>query len=361
MLFDQEKVETIVYNLLSNAVKYTPDKGIISVKLYLENNIVFFSVEDNGPGIKPERKADLFKPFMHGYASKGGMGIGLYTAHQMAEIHKGSLTYERSLDLGGSRFCLALPNDAGKYQPEDIIEKKALDDHSIDKDEIEMIVKEMTPKAINNVTVMVIEDDPDMLEQIKSELSVYFHVETFMNGKTGYENIRRIKPALLISDIQLPEMIARALQFVAMELKAKQKAEEKAKQSSCGKAILVKPVKELKKNEPTLLMSTLDKKFKDKLEAIVAQHIGDNNFNVDRLAELLSLGRTTVYNRTKSIMGVSPNIYIQNERLRIAAKLLLEGEYTVSEISEKVGFSDSTYFYKCFKNKFGIAPSKYGK
>lgn len=382
MLFDQEKVETIVYNLLSNAVKYTPDKGIISVKLYLENNIVFFSVEDNGPGNKPERKADLFKPFMHGYASKGGMGIGLYTAHQMAEIHKGSLTYERSLDLGGSRFCLALPNDAGKYQPEDIIEKKALDDHSIDKDEIEMIVKEMTPKAINNVTVMVIEDDPDMLEQIKSELSVYFHVETFMNGKTGYENIRKIKPALLISDIQLPEMIARALQFVAMELKAKQKTEEKAQQekalgqettlkenaplekaeqSSCGEVILVKPVKELKKNEPTLLMSTLDKKFKDKLEAIVAQHIGDNNFNVDRLAELLCLGRTTVYNRTKSIMGVSPNIYIQNERLRIAAKLLLEGEYTVSEISEKVGFSDSTYFYKCFKNKFGIAPSKYGK
>lgn len=382
MLFDQEKVETIMYNLLSNAVKYTPDKGIISVKLYLENNIVFFSVEDNGPGIKPEREADLFKPFMHGYASKGGMGIGLYTAHQMAEIHKGSLTYERSLDLGGSRFCLALPNDTGKYQPEDIIEKKALDDHSIDKDEIEMIVKEMTPKAINNVTVMVIEDDPDMLEQIKSELSVYFHVETFMNGKTGYENIRKIKPALLISDIQLPEMIARALQFVAMELKAKQQAEEKAQQekalgqettlkenaplekaeqSSCGEVILVKPVKELKKNEPTLLMATLDKKFKDKLEAIVAQHIGDNNFNVDRLAELLCLGRTTVYNRTKSIMGVSPNIYIQNERLRIAAKLLLEGEYTVSEISEKVGFSDSTYFYKCFKNKFGIAPSKYGK
>ena len=87
-----------------------------------------------------------------------------------------------------------------------IIEKKALDDHSIDKDEIDMIVKEMTPKAINNVTVMVIEDDPDMLEQIKSELSVYFHVETFMNGKTGYENIRKIKPALLISDIPLPEM-----------------------------------------------------------------------------------------------------------------------------------------------------------
>ena len=172
MLFDQEKVETIVYNLLSNAVKYTPDKGIISVRLYQENDIIFFSLEDNGPGIRAERESDLFKPFMHGYASKGGMGIGLYTAHQMAEIHKGSLTYQRSRELGGSRFCLALPDDAGKYQPEDIIEKKALDDHSIDKDEIEMIVKEMTPKAINNVTVMVIKDDPDKLKQIKSEQSI---------------------------------------------------------------------------------------------------------------------------------------------------------------------------------------------
>lgn len=209
----------------------------------------------------------------------------------------------------------------------------------------------------------------------KGNLFRKFHLlddKAYINGRDkNFVDDYMVKPC------NFKLLIARALQFVAMDLKAKQQAEEKAKlqeetlqenapqenpeQTSGGEAILIKPVKELKKNEPTLLMSTLDKKFKDKLEAIVAQHIGDNNFNVDRLAELLCLGRTTVYNRTKSIMGVSPNIYIQNERLRIAAKLLLEGEYTVSEISEKVGFSDSTYFYKCFKNKYGIAPSKYGK
>ena len=179
-------------------------------------------------------------------------------------------------------------------------------------------------------------------------------------------------------------LVARALQFVAADMKQKKSAHEKKiaaetgkevtteaekepttekaeKEMTTEKTIKIKPVKELKKNEPTLYMSALDKKFKDTLEAIVAQHISDNSFNVDKLAELLNLGRTTVYNRTKSIMGVSPNIYIQNERLRIAAKLLLEGEYSVAEISEKVGFSDSTYFYKCFKNKYGVAPSKYGK
>lgn len=438
LAFDRQKVETITYNLLSNAVKYTLDKGSIMVKLYCEEGFVKLTVEDNGPGIKPEREQDLFKPFMHGYVSKGGMGIGLYTAHEMALLHKGSLTYQRSKDLGGSLFTLALPTDESIYQATDFAEKSALDSTSIEHSELESIVKEMTPQAINNITVMIIEDDPDMMEQIKSELSVYFKVESFMNGKTGYENIKKIKPALLITDIMLPEMsgyeivsnlkadpetqnipvimltafddvthmlkayknfvddymvkpcnfkllIARALQFVSMELKNKEKNmnEEKKKNeeqtlqeatsaetaslhnnpttTTPGDNILIKPVKEIKRNEPTILMSTLDKKFKDKLEAVVAQHISDNNFNVDRLAELLNMGRTSLYNRTKSIMGVSPNIYIQNERLRIAAKLLLEGEYTVSEISEKVGFSDATYFYKCFKNKFGIAPSKYGK
>ena len=399
-------------------MKYTPDKGTIMVKLCCEAGWVKLTVEDNGPGIKPEREQDLFKPFMHGYVSKGGMGIGLYTAHEMAVLHKGSLSYQRSKALGGSLFTLTLPADESVYSPNDFADKSAVDSSSIEHQELENIVKEMTPQAINNVTVMVIEDDPDMMEQIKGELSVYFKVASFMNGKTGYENIKKVKPALLITDIMLPEMsgyeiasnlkadpetqnipvimltafddvnhmlkayknfvddymvkpcnfkllIARALQFVSMEQKSMELKEKelKDKESSIESVdnIQIKPVKEIKKTEPNILMSTLDKKFKDKLDAVVAQHVSDNNFNVDRLAELLNIGRTTMYNRTKAIMGVSPNIYIQNERLRIAAKMLLEGEYTVSEISDKVGFSDATYFYKCFKNKYGITPSKYGK
>ena len=431
MFFDPEKVETIVYNLLSNAVKYTPDKGMIMVRLTLDESYLKFIVEDNGPGIKPEREMDLFKPFMHGYVSKGGMGIGLYNAHEMAVLHKGSLTYRRSQGenaLGGSIFTLVLPTCKDIYKPEDFAEQRAIDAETTDREETDIIVKEMTPEAINDITVMVIEDDPDMMEQIKSELSTYFKVKAFMNGKTGFENIKKIMPALLISDIMLPEMsgyeivsnmkadpvtqdipvimltafddanhklkayknfiddymvkpcdfkllIARALQFVAMDMKTKREKEKKDALSAEAAAVndattdknnvdaaeekTEKPA--AKSTEPTILMSTLDKKFKDKLQFIVAQHISDQTFNVDRLAELLNVGRTSAYNRTKAVMGVSPNMYIQNERLRIASELLLEGEYTVSEVSEKVGFSDAAYFYKCFKNKYGVAPSKYGK
>ncbi len=401
MLFDRQKVETIVYNLLSNAVKYTPDNGTINVRLYTDGHTLTFTVEDSGTGIKAEREDDLFKPFMHGYASKGGMGIGLYTARQMAELHKGALSYQRSAALGGSLFRLDLPDGDGPYLQEDFIGKDALDTHATDKEEVDRIVKEMAPLAINDVTVMVIEDDPDMMEQLQTELSVYFKVVGFMNGKTGYEHIKTVKPSLLVCDIMLPDMsgyeivkhmkadpetrdipvilltalddpshklkayrnfaddymvkpynvkllIARALQFVAAERKTTRGTVQEAAERN-------------QPTESTVLMSTLDKKFKDKLEAIVAQHISDTDFNVDRLAELLNLGRTTVYNRTKSVMGVSPNVYIQNERLRIAAGMLLEGEYNVSEVSAKTGFSDATYFYKCFKNKYGIPPSKYGK
>lgn len=415
--FDHDKVETIVYNLLSNATKYTPDKGTVEVKLTLEDSNIKLSVEDNGPGIKPEREQDLFKPFMHGYVSKGGMGFGLYTAQQMATLHKGLLTYRRSTHLGGSLFTFTLPIDKDIYDAADFVTVKAIDENSMDKEDIDTIVKEMTPQAINDITIMVIEDDPDMMQQIKSELSVYFRVESFMNGKTGYENIKVVKPALLICDIMLPGMsgyeivsnmkadletqdipvimltafddanhilkayknfvddymikpcnfkllIARVLQFVAMDIKEKKqkRTKKETKVESMDKTSANQAKEEANVQEaPTLLMSPLDKKFKDKFMAVVAQHISDSSFNIDRLAELLNLGRTTLYNRTKSIMGVSPNTYIQNERLCIAAELLLKGEYTVSEISEKAGFSDATYFYKCFKNKYGVAPSKYGK
>lgn len=416
MYFDPEKVETIIYNLLSNAVKYTPDKGTIVVALFLFLNEegINLTVEDSGPGIKPEREQDLFKPFMHGNVSKGGMGIGLYNAHEMAILHKGSLTYQRSSHqdhaLGGSLFTLQLPTDMGVYEKEDFTQHEAIDRDSMNKEDIDQIVKEMTPEAINQITVMVIEDDPDMMEQIKSELATYFKVVAYMNGKTGFDNIKKVNPALLICDIMLPGMsgyeivsnmkadpsiqnipvimltafddtnhilkayknfvddymvkpcnfkllIARALQFVSMDIKAKQAPQQEAKEMLDSPEVSKKP--DVQKE--IIMTSVQDKKFKDQLEAIIAQHIGDQNFNVDRLAEMLNIGRTTLYKRAKVVMGISPNIYIQNERLRIAAEMLLTGKYSIAEISDRVGFADSTYFYKCFKNKYGVAPSKYGK
>ena len=97
------------------------------------------------------------------------------------------------------------------------------------------------------------------------------------------------------------------------------------------------------------------------MEAIVAQRLGDPNFNVDTLAALLKMGRTKFYGKMKEFTGMSPNNYLQTERLKKAAEMLIEGDLNVTEISYKVGFQSPTYFYKCFKEKYGVPPSKFGR
>ena len=99
----------------------------------------------------------------------------------------------------------------------------------------------------------------------------------------------------------------------------------------------------------------------EKMETFVAQHLSEPDFNVDTLASLLKMGRTKFYGKMKEFTGMSPNTYLQTERLKKAADLLIEGDMNVTEISYKVGFQSPTYFYKCFKEKYGVPPSKFGK
>jgi AraC-like DNA-binding protein len=110
-----------------------------------------------------------------------------------------------------------------------------------------------------------------------------------------------------------------------------------------------------------IITDEADQRFREKMETIVAQHMGDPDFNVDMLASLLKMGRTKFYGKMKEFTGMSPNTYLQTERLKKAADLLIEGDLNVTEISYKVGFQSPTYFYKCFKEKYGVPPSKYGK
>lgn len=108
-----------------------------------------------------------------------------------------------------------------------------------------------------------------------------------------------------------------------------------------------------------ILETRADLYFRQQLEAIVGKHIDDPSLNVDKLAELMHIGRTRFYGKVKEIFGISPNKYIANRRLETAANLLIEGQYNVTEVAYKVGFTDPAYFYKCFKQKYGVMPSKY--
>jgi len=116
---------------------------------------------------------------------------------------------------------------------------------------------------------------------------------------------------------------------------------------------------EVETTDKPLLTSQADKNFLDRIEVIIDQHISDVNFNVDQLADIMKISRTKVYYSVKKVTGTSPNAYIQNKRLKMAAEMILEGRLTVSEISDKVGFQTPAYFTKCFKQHYGVTPTKY--
>lgn len=416
--FDRQMLETMVYNLLSNAVKYTPERGSITVTIRHEEDMLTIAVEDNGPGISDDRLANLFKPFMQGDVSQGGMGIGLYTAHSMAQLHKGCLTYaRRNGNESGSIFTITLPADSSAYGSDDYRKAQAINRTTGDTDSkgdenktaalSEAIIKEMKPEAINDVLITIIEDDADMMEQISGEIGTFFHTDCYTMGQNGMEGVKEKLPSLVICDVMLPDVsgydvvkrlkdddatahipviMLTALDDDRHRMKSYEAGADDYMVKPCNFNILMaRAVQLIKKSQKTMtskktetdsdkenekkkpkagtdiLTSVADKNFIDKMDKIIAQRISDPNLTIDQIAASLNMGRTKFFTKAKELTGVSPNKYLQNERMRIAASLLEEGELTVAEISYKVGILDASYFNKCFKSHYGVVPSKYGK
>ncbi len=412
MTCDRHIIETVVYNLLSNAVKYTPNRGEVRVKIEgdADKDELRIIVADSGPGISEEQQKNLFQPFMHGYVSQGGMGIGLYVAKMMAGKHHGSLVYERSADLGGACFKFTIPLSEAGYAVEDYLDTMVIAENNTElKDEPQMAdIREMLPQALNDVTVAIIEDDPDMQEQIRTELAQYFKVVAYSNGKQGLEGVLADKPALLVCDVMLPDingydivkqikeqpwgfslpvimltalndekhqikgyksgaddymvkpcnfrlLVARIVQLITWS----QKLEEmQTTQSSSSQTSSTRSTETAK---PAVIDKVIDKKLLEKFESLVGQNISDPAFTIDTLAEMMHMGRTKLYGKIKELTGETPNKYIMKRRMKLAGELLLTGDYFVADVCYKVGLEDVSYFNKCFKSFYGVSPSKYGK
>lgn len=405
LVFDHDLVETIVYNLLSNAVKYTQEGGQVTLQVSGTQEHLTITVEDNGPGLTAEQQTKLFKPFLHGEVSRGGMGIGLYTAYQSARLHHGCLVWKSATPYG-SVFTLSLPMDDNCYAPEEYVARRENNpqDNAQSK-QADLLIREIAPQALNDQCVAIIEDDPDMMEQINREIQPYFRTRCFGNGQSALDGLAEQTPSLVLCDIMLPDMtgydivkkmrksaatattpviLLTALDDESHQIKGYQAGADDYMVKTCNFHILIARMISLIKwkqerdkqaelaahtaqqdaTQPSapsaqILGNRADLYFRQQLEAIVGKHIDDPTLNVDKLAEQMHIGRTRFYGKVKEIFGISPNKYIANRRLETAASLLIEGKYNVTEVAYKVGFTDPAYFYKCFKQKYGVMPSKY--
>jgi len=409
MFIDKGNLDKVIYNLLSNAFKYTPSDGkvILSAVINETQKQIVIAISDTGVGIAKEKQGELFKRFMQSNFSGSSMGIGLHLTHELVNVHKGTIVYNEN-EGGGSVFTVTLSTDANIYEekdfliPHNILLKEEEDFHKENATIEEEITEAFSDNdnntetnPLNKYKILIIEDDHDVREFVKEELSRYFEVVAEADGSSGLEQARTYDADLIICDVLMPGMtgfeVTRKLKndfntshIPIILLTAMSSAESHLEGVESGadayitkpfstKLLLARTFKLIEQREnlrkkfsndpgmlqPNICTSDKDKEFSDRLFGIIEQQIGNSQFSVDDLASTMGLGRTMFYRKVRGITGYSPNEYIRIMRMKKAAELLLEGRYTVSEVSYKVGIEDPFYFSKCFKKQFGISPSAY--
>jgi YesN/AraC family two-component response regulator len=253
---------------------------------------------------------------------------------------------------------------------------------------------------MNMLRVAIIEDDVDLMQQMCSEIRRYFMVDSYMNGKDGYDGVIANSPDLILCDVMLPGMngydivkkikmmpsmkcvpviMLTALDDEEHQIKGYEAGADDYMVKPCNYKVLIARMAQLinwkKRNDTsmvaregkmektgeTVILKEADKVLKERIETIVMRNFADADFSVETMAEKLHLGSTKLFGKTKELMGMTPAKYILNIRMKKAAEMLLEGEHDIYEISLSVGFRDPSYFNKCFKSVYGKSPSKYGK
>jgi AraC-like DNA-binding protein len=105
-------------------------------------------------------------------------------------------------------------------------------------------------------------------------------------------------------------------------------------------------------------LSSADRQFLEKVNAAIATHLDDPDFSVDALSELVFLSRSQLHRKLTALIDQAPTTYIRSVRLQHALERLKKRDGSITEIAFDVGFSNLSYFSKCFKEQFGVLPSE---
>lgn len=108
-------------------------------------------------------------------------------------------------------------------------------------------------------------------------------------------------------------------------------------------------------------LSSGELEFLDRLKTVIEQHVGDEDFSVQSLSEMMAMDRTVLYRRMQTLTGMPPSVYVKNIRMDIACRLLLETDRSVTDIAMKTGFATTKYFSAAFKEAYGMTPNEFRK
>jgi signal transduction histidine kinase/ActR/RegA family two-component response regulator len=196
---DRDRLQQVVWNLVSNAIKFTPMGGRVDVRLETEHDHLCLTVHDTGVGFDPTVAAHLFERFRQGDSSPtrqyGGLGLGLGIVRHVVELHGGTVSASSEGHDTGSTFVVSLPM------------------RQIGEAPIETHENDAAPPSLRGVSVLVVDDDPQALEFLRTTLEQYgAFVVTASSAKEGRDRFKRQPPDVILSDLVMAQ--EDGLQFI---------------------------------------------------------------------------------------------------------------------------------------------------
>ena len=407
---DTDKLDKIIYNLVSNAAKYCKENGEVSLRVTTNSHFdrIRIVVSDTGAGIPKDKMKNLYRRFQDGSYRQNkniGTGLGLALTHDLVYLHKGTIKCESEVDEG-TTFTIELPINKEAYTADQIYE-----DHQItfDNSKNPYIEHKEAPSEINavlnlnelpqkhDISLLIVEDNPDLLMLMHQLLTTYYNIYIAQNGYEALEIIHKKPIDLIISDIMMPDMDGYELTKQIKEdpdyaylpivlLTAKRDMDDEQRALLLGADdFLTKPfkLKELKIRVDNIIQNrkriktenkhdedmeeeepprelTADELFLQRARQMVLDHLEDDDYDRDALASDMGASASTLYNKLRAIANVNVSTFIRNIRMDEAKRIATENpEIRISDLAYQVGFRDPRYFSTSFKKHFGMQPTEF--
>ena len=398
MAVDAEKMERVYFNLLSNAFKFTPENGTITVTLSTltkeeGGRYARLVVADTGSGISVQHIRHIFDRFYQIDVNHAGSGIGLALAKAFVELHGGEITAD-SVEGKGTVFTVDIPMTVVEEPSADLVQEPRITQQTVVEELEDMETEEQIPDE-NKECILIIDDNADVRDYVKSLLNEEYTVIEAPDGRAGLKKAMKYVPDAIICDVMMPVMdgleccrkLKTELQtshIPVMLLTACSLDEQRIQGFECGadsyiskpfnsKLLLVrlrnlmdnhKRLKQFFGDKTTLSkesVSDVDKGFVDRFRELIEENLADSELSVEDLGSKMGLSRVQLYRKIKALTNYSPNELVRIARLKKAASLLASSEKTISEITYEVGFTSPSYFTKCYKEYFGESPTDFLK
>jgi len=226
---DRDMWEKIVLNLVSNAFKYTFD-GEVAVALRAAGPSVELVVGDTGVGIPEPELPRLFERFYRVEGQQGrtmeGTGIGLALVQELVRLHGGTVRAQSVLG-SGTTFTVTIPTGTAHLpreriggeptmaptgvQAEAFVEEalRSLSGGGAPREvaiEKELISPRQAVAAVERATVLVADDNADMLDYVRRLLAARYEVEAVPDGQAALDAARARRPDLILTDVMMPRL-----------------------------------------------------------------------------------------------------------------------------------------------------------